>query len=102
LKKALVAIEQGQDGFECLKRCGLLGAVDLAVLRAALRNGNLAWAAQEMADSNRRRFQYVTIAWMQTIFPAVILVLACIVGFVAVAMFMPLVTLILSLSGAKL
>ncbi len=65
-------MQAGGDDLQCLHRHGLLGETDLALLQSARRNGNLAWAAGEMADSNRRRFIYRTYAVLQVVFPLVI------------------------------
>ena len=65
-------VQAGGDDLQCLYASGLLGKTDLALLQSARRNGNLAWAAREMADSNRRRFIYRTYALLQVVFPAVI------------------------------
>ena len=69
---------------------GLLGKTDLALLQAARRNGNLAWAAGEMADSNRRRFIYRVYALLQVIFPLVIVGYGLLMAAISVAMFLPL------------
>jgi len=55
LRKVLREVEAGADPLVRLAARGLLGRADLAVLQAAQRLGNLAWALREMADSNRRR-----------------------------------------------
>ena len=54
------AMQKGADDLDILYRHNLLTEVDLALLQAAQRNGNLAWAAKELADSNRRRLIYRT------------------------------------------
>ena len=60
--------------------------------RAAV--GNLAWALDELAESNERRlvikFQFV----LQTLFPLIVLMLGLVVFVTAAAYFAPLVTLI--------
>ncbi len=91
-------LQAGGDDFQCLGRRGLLGSADLAVLQASRRNGNLAWAARELADSNRRRLIYRVHAALQVIFPAVIVGYGVLVGMIAIAMFLPLVSLISNLS----
>jgi type II secretory pathway component PulF len=90
-------LQAGGDDLECLHRHGLLGKTDLALLEAARRNGNLAWAAQEMADSNRRRFIYRTYAVLQVIFPLVIIGYGLLMAAVATSVFLPLADLIRSL-----
>ena len=91
-------MQAGVDDLESLRRHGLLGKSDLAVLQAAKRNGNFAWAARELADSNRRRFIYRTYALVQLLFPPVIIAYGLLVAAVAIALILPLATLIQSLT----
>ena len=87
-------LQAGGDDLQCLHHRGLLSKADLALLQAARRNGNLAWAAGEMADSNRRRFIYRVQALLQVIFPLVIVGYGLLVTAISVAIFLPLVDLI--------
>jgi len=89
-------LQAGGDDFQCLHAHGLLSRTDLALLQAARRNGNLAWAAREMADSNRRRFIYRVDAVLRVIFPLVIVGYGLIVAAVSAAMFYPLAVIIQS------
>ena len=91
-------LQAGGDDLQCLQRHGLLGETDLALLQAARRNGNLAWAAGEMADSNRRRFIYRMNAVLQVIFPLIIVAYGLLMAAVAVAVFLPLANLIQGLA----
>ena len=84
-------LQAGGDDLQCLHAHGLLGKTDLALLQSARRNGNLAWAAREMADSNRRRFIYRVYALLQVIFPLVIVGYGLLVAAISVALFLPLV-----------
>ena len=68
-------------------------------LQAAQRVGNLPWALHEMADSGRRRFIYRVQAVVQAAFPPVVILFGLIVMFIAVAVFLPLVTLIQRLAS---
>jgi len=88
----------GGDDLESLHRHGLLGQTDLALLQSAQRNGNLGWAAREMADSNRRRFIYRTDAIVQVVFPLVIVAYGLAMAVVASAVFFPIAKLIGGLS----
>ena len=87
-------LQAGGDDLQCLHAHGLLGKTDLALLQSARRNGNLAWAAGEMADSNRRRFIYRVHALLQVIFPLVIVGYGLLVAAISAAVFLPLVDLI--------
>jgi len=90
-------LQAGGDDFQCLHRHGLLSKTDLALLQSARRNGNLAWAARELADSNRRRFIYRTHAMLQVIFPLIIVGYGLLMAAISAALFLPLVYLIRSL-----
>ncbi len=92
-------MQAGGDDLQCLHAHALLGETDLALLQSARRNGNLAWAAREMADSNRRRLIYRTYTVLQVIFPLVIVVYALLVGGITAALFLPMLKLILNMSS---
>ena len=66
--------------------------------RAAERTGNLAWALEEMAESNVRRSVYRIQAWINVAFPASLLVLGGCVLLIAFAMLSPLFKMILCLT----
>ncbi len=94
-----VEIHMGRDWSESLCSHGLIKRADQAVLKAAQRVGNLPWAMREMADSNRRRLAYRLNALVQVAYPPVILCIGLMVMFIVVALFYPLVTLIMRLTG---
>jgi type II secretory pathway component PulF len=98
LNRVLTDVRSGAPWEESLRERGLIRQSDFAVLQAASRAGNLPWAMREMADSNRRRLAYRLNVVVQTIFPPVVLCFGTIVMFVVVALFMPLIALIRSLS----
>ena len=99
LSFALYDIVSGSDWAESLHRHQLIRRSDLALLQAAQRVGNLPWALHEMADSGRRRFIYRVQAVVQAAFPPVVILFGLIVMFIAVAVFLPLVTLIQRLAS---
>jgi protein transport protein HofC len=76
----------------------LIGQAEYSVLQAAQRVGNLPWALREMAAGSHRRLVYRLQAWLQILFPLVILVYGAVVGVFVVAYFAPLVALIERLS----
>jgi len=90
-------LDGGGDDLQSLHRHGLLGQTDLVLLQSAGRNGNVEWAAREMADSNRRRFIYRTCAIVQVIFPLIIAMYGVAIAGVASAVIFPLAELIGSL-----
>lgn len=92
-------MEAGGNDLETLYRHRLLGKTDLALLQAARRNGNLAWAARELADSNRRRMVYRANTLWQTVFPPIVIIYGLAVAMIAAALFLPLIKLISGLAG---
>ncbi len=98
LARVVNEVSQGGDCWGSLQKHGLLGRADVVVLQSAQRVGNLAWALSETADSNRRRASYRLHAIAQLAFPPLILAVGGVVMFIVVALFLPLITLIHSLS----
>jgi type II secretory pathway component PulF len=98
LVKVLEDVRAGADWCDSLRGRGLIKQADAAVLQAAQRAGNLPWALQEMADSNRRRLAYRLYAVLQVMFPPVVLLFGLLVLLIVVAMFLPLVSLIQKLA----
>ena len=68
------------------------------MFRSAERTGNLAWALEEMAESNARRAMYRLRALTNVAFPVAVLVLGSFVLLIAFAMFSTLFKLISGLS----
>ncbi len=94
LRLAADDIRSGDHWCESLHRRGLIRRADLAILLAAGRVGNVAWALQELAESGRRRFAYRLQAFTQAMFPPLVICCGLAVGFIVVALFYPLVVLI--------
>lgn len=91
-------LEAGADWAESLRRHGLICEVELAVIASAQRAGNLPWALRELADSNRRRWAYRALVWLQILFPVVILGIGLVVALYVIGCFLPLVALIQNLT----
>jgi len=98
LRKASAAVERGEDWCEALRRVRLIDRTDSVVLRAAQGAGNLPWALEEMAESLLRREVYRWQAWYNVVSPVLVLVMGFCVGFIFVALFIPLVGLIQGLA----
>ncbi len=98
LSLVLAEVLSGVPWGESLCRRGLIRQSDFAVLQAAERTGNLPWAMREMADSNRRRLTNRLNMLVQTMFPPVVLCFGAMVLFIVVALFLPLIILIRSMS----
>jgi len=98
LLRASRRIDEGMHWCDALRDVGILRRVDVAVLKAAERAGNLAWALDEMADSALRRCEYRLRTWLNVGFPVIVLILGGMVAFVVISLFMPLVALIRGLA----
>ena len=98
LARASAAMERGVHWCDALRQVGLLKDLEVGVLRAAERVGNLAWALEEMADSTWRRFALRLHAALGLLSPVLILILGFAVASLVIGLFMPLVSLIQGLS----
>lgn len=91
-------VMQGADWRHSLLLAGILTHTDAAVLAAAERVGNLPWALEEMADSTLRRQLYGLQVAMQVLYPVLVILVAGVVGFIVIGLFLPLIALIQGLS----
>jgi type II secretory pathway component PulF len=98
LHRAGERVAQGQSWCESLRRTGMIGRADAAILTAAERAGNLEWALGELADSALRRQTYWIQAVVQIAFPILLLALGMFVTLFAVGMFLPLISLVQGLT----
>ena len=87
-------VRQGVDWIEALRRQGLIRAADALVLASAMAVGNLAWALSELADTAERRLATRFQAFIQTLFPFVVIMLGIVIFIIALGYFLPLVQLI--------
>lgn len=94
LQRAARRIDQGLAWVDCLFEAGLIRRPEAAVFRAAERTGNLAWALDEMAESNSRRAVYRLRAVTNVVFPLAVAALGGLVLFIAYAMLSPLFRMI--------
>ena len=94
LRRAQEMMRGGANWCDSLQAAGLLGSVESLVLKSAERVDNLAWALNEMADRQVRRFTVRLTALHAIGFPLALLAIASVVFVVALAVFMPLVELI--------
>jgi general secretion pathway protein F/type IV pilus assembly protein PilC len=84
----------GRPVWDSLQSAGILGRNDYAVLQAAERVGNVAWALRELADANERREARRLQWFLQWFTPLVIVGVGTILGYIAVSYFEPLVRMI--------
>ena len=90
---------RAENDLESLYRVAVAWPDRSGAAEAAQRNGNFAWAARELADSNRRRLVYRTYALVQAVFPPIVCQFtASLSRLIAGALFMPLIRLISQLS----
>ncbi len=93
-----LALSQGEPCWELLARAGFLTQNEVVLIEAAQRAGNLPWALHTLADSLDRHLCFRFTAILELLRPVAILILGAIVGFVVIAMFLPLVKLLNDLS----
>lgn len=99
LKAAQYRIEHGEPLADSLLDAGLLTMSMIPLVHAAERAGNLPWALAELADTLYNRTLRVIQRIMQALFPLSVVAVGLLVGYVVVALFIPLVKLVTELSG---
>lgn len=91
-------VKRGGNWIDGFRRRRLIGGTDSAILQAASRAGNLAWALDETSAALRRRLTYRLQAISQVLMPLAIIVAGgCVMLFIA-GIFLPLVALITELA----
>ena len=91
-------VASGDDCWHALCRARMLNSGEAAMLEAARRVGNLAWALRGMADGIERRFEYRCQLMMEFVHPAVVVATGAVIGLFCVAIFLPLIELLNKLS----
>jgi protein transport protein HofC len=91
-------VERGVDWIDALWRGGLIRSAEAEVLASAASVGNLPWAMRELADTTERRQSTRMRMAVETLFPLTVVLLGIVVSFLALAYFIPLVSLIARLS----
>ena len=95
LRGAVRRIDAGAPWCDSLRRAGVLRRAESAVLRAAERSGNLAWALKEMADGSMRRLVNRLRAWLSLAFPAGVILVGVCVAWIVLGVIMPIAQLIM-------
>ena len=98
IAEVYVDTESGGDCWKALLKQGFLLRRDLALIEAAQRVGNLPWALREIADVREKRFIFRVDTLVQLFRPVPIIAVGLFVGWVCIAMFMPVVKLVNDLS----
>lgn len=91
-------IENGGTCWQAMQHQKLLKPNETALLESAERLGNLDWTLNEASEMVERRSEYVAQRRMELLQPAVIVLIGLVVGFYAIGMFMPLISLIRGLA----
>ncbi|MFZ9823731.1 MAG: type II secretion system F family protein [Gemmataceae bacterium] len=91
-------MEKGESFSASMRESGWVPSHMVPLMESAQRVGNLPWALSE-AGTQRNRLAFVSSQRLTfTLFPILLLILGLVVGFIAVAMFLPLVELIVMLT----
>ena len=91
-------MEKGEPFAASMRESGWVPSHMVPLMESAQRVGNLPWALSE-AGTQRNRLAFVSSQRLTfTLFPILLLILGLVVGFIAVAMFLPLVELIVMLT----
>ena len=99
LRQVSEQIADGNNSWDCLRRVGLINRGQWAVISAAERLGNLAWALRSQGEASLRRLTYRLHAVSSILFPLVLVALALAVGVIVVGFFQPLAEMVEMLHG---
>jgi type II secretory pathway component PulF len=97
VERAAASVRAGDVWQDALTRERLARPAEAALLKSAEQTGNLPWALRNVADRRERRSIYRLTVALQVLYPIVIILLGCLVGFYVVSLFVPVVKLIESL-----
>jgi type II secretory pathway component PulF len=98
LSPVAVAVEAGANWCDTLSKSRLISQAESALLKSAERAGNLPWALRQIATRRQKRTMYRLHAAVHVVYPLVILAFGAFVGFYVIALFVPIVSLIQSLT----
>lgn len=90
-------ISAGTDCWQAMKTAGFLQDRELAFLESSIKTRHLDWGLLHLSRSIESRRQRLTTLLANLIQPPIILAIGAVVGFVVLAMFKPLVQLILEM-----
>jgi type II secretory pathway component PulF len=98
LMRIAEALQRGAPLWDALRDEGFVRPVEAEALAAAQRAGNLPWAMRTLADSIVRSSRRRCMLWLEILKPTVVIGVGLIVCWFVVAMFLPLVQLIMALA----
>ena len=86
-------LRSGDPAWQTLQTAGLLRHYETIVLETAEKTGNLPWALETLATNLERRSAFRVQVILEILRPVLLITVALVVGFIAFAMFMPLIKL---------
>jgi len=92
------AVDSGEDCFEAMQRLNLLRNRETAFLKSAARTSHADWGLRHLAVNMERRRQVWIHRVVNAILPVMIILMGIAVGFVCIALFLPILKLINDLS----
>lgn len=98
LTKVTIEIENGHKPWPSLAKYGWLNAWEVSALEQSERAGNTIWTLRELANTRELRSQYHRASLDELLKPLAVLMIAGLVGFVVIALFMPIVKMIVDLT----
>jgi type II secretory pathway component PulF len=93
------AVSQGRSLGESLWKAGFLSRSGVTLIQAGERARNLPWVLSELGDHLAARAVRLAQRLSLTLFPAAVVAVGVVVGFLVLGMFLPLVKIITELSG---
>jgi type II secretory pathway component PulF len=94
VERLALDLEEGQPLADSLVKHGLATRSMQGLIASAETARNLPWALEELGDALVRRSARLSYRIVMVLFPLSILAVSCLIGFVAVSLFDPLVALI--------
>jgi len=91
---AIDELRSGAPIWQTLQTAGVLRHYETLVLESAEKTGNLPWALETLANNMERRTSFRLQAFLEILRPVLLIGISLIVGFIAFALFMPLIKLL--------
>lgn len=95
---AVEEIQSGHPTWQTLQAAGIIRHFETILLETAEQAGNLPWVMETIATNMERRFLFRLLAALEVLRPVILIGLSVIIGFIAFAMFLPLIKLLNDLS----
>jgi type II secretory pathway component PulF len=98
VKELAAALVRGEECWPLLRSARMLHPGEAAILEAAQRTGNLAWALRAMADGIERRNEYRYQLFAEFLHPMLLAAVGLVIGIFCLGMYLPLTELVNKLS----